>query len=47
MKFASVRLIAADIKAMVAFYELVTGQTAVWLATVRRDRHAGRDARHR
>jgi predicted enzyme related to lactoylglutathione lyase len=32
MKFASVRLIAADIKAMVAFYELVTGQTADWLA---------------
>ena len=32
MKFASVRLIAADIKAMVIFYELVTGQTADWLA---------------
>ncbi len=32
MKFASVRLIAADMKAMVAFYELVTGQTADWLA---------------
>lgn len=32
MKFASVRLIAADIQAMVAFYELVTGQTAEWLA---------------
>ena len=32
MKFASVRLIAADMKAMVAFYELVTGQTAEWLA---------------
>lgn len=32
MKFASVRLIAADINAMVAFYELVTGQTAEWLA---------------
>jgi len=32
MKFASIRLIAADIKAMVAFYELVTGQTADWLA---------------
>ena len=32
MKFASVRLIAADIKAMVAFYELVMGQTADWLA---------------
>lgn len=32
MKFASVRLIAADIEAMVAFYEGVTGQTADWLA---------------
>ena len=32
MKFASVRLIAADIEAMVAFYEMVTGQTADWLA---------------
>lgn len=32
MKFASVRLIAADIKPLVAFYELVTGQTADWLA---------------
>lgn len=32
MQFASVRLIAADIKAMVAFYELVTGRTAEWLA---------------
>ena len=31
-KFASVRLIAADMKAMVAFYELVTEQTADWLA---------------
>lgn len=31
MKFASTRLIAADIKAMVAFYEKVTGQTADWL----------------
>jgi predicted enzyme related to lactoylglutathione lyase len=34
MKFASTRLVAADIKAMVAFYELVTGQTAEWLAPV-------------
>jgi len=34
VKFASVRLIAADIKAMVAFYELVTGQAAEWLAPV-------------
>ena len=32
MKFASVRLIAADMKAMVTFYELVTGQSAEWLA---------------
>jgi uncharacterized glyoxalase superfamily protein PhnB len=32
MKFSSVRLIAADIKAMVTFYELVTDQTAEWLA---------------
>ena len=28
MKFASARLIAADIKAMVSFYEKVTGQKA-------------------
>lgn len=34
MKFASVRLIAADIQAMVAFYEKVTGQQAEWLAPV-------------
>jgi uncharacterized glyoxalase superfamily protein PhnB len=34
MKFASTRLVAADIKAMVAFYELVTGQKADWLAPV-------------
>lgn len=32
MKFASTRLIAADIKAMVAFYEMVTDQAADWLA---------------
>ncbi|KFC61696.1 putative enzyme related to lactoylglutathione lyase [Devosia sp. LC5] len=32
MKFASVRLIAADIKTMVAFYEMVTETTAAWLA---------------
>lgn len=32
MKFASTRLIAADIKALVGFYEMVTGQTAEWLA---------------
>lgn len=34
MKFASTRLIAADINAMVGFYEMVTGQTAEWLAPV-------------
>jgi len=34
MKFASTRLIAADIKSMVAFYELVTGRKAEWLAPV-------------
>src|SRR6202161_243845 len=34
MKFASTRLIAADIKAMTGFYELVTGQRAEWLAPV-------------
>src|ERR1700722_20297283 len=34
MKFASTRLVATDIKAMVGFYELVTGQTAEWLAPV-------------
>ncbi len=32
MKFTSIRLIAADITTMVAFYELVTGQSAEWLA---------------
>jgi uncharacterized glyoxalase superfamily protein PhnB len=34
MKFASTRLVASDIKAMVDFYELITGQTAEWLAPV-------------
>lgn len=34
MKFASTRLVAADIKSMVAFYELVTGVRAEWLAPV-------------
>ena len=34
MKFASTRLIAADIKTMVAFYEKVTGLKADWLAPV-------------
>jgi predicted enzyme related to lactoylglutathione lyase len=34
MKFASTRLIAADIKALVSFYEKITGQKAEWLAPV-------------
>lgn len=34
MKLASTRLIAGDIKAMVAFYEMVTGLRAQWLAPV-------------
>jgi len=34
MKLASTRLIVADIKEMVAFYEMVTGQAAEWLAPV-------------
>ncbi|MBB3459080.1 putative glyoxalase superfamily protein PhnB [Rhizobium sp. BK313] len=34
MKFASTRLVASDIKSMVAFYELVTGYRASWLAPV-------------
>lgn len=34
MKFASVRLIATDIHAMVAFYEMVTETPAQWLAPV-------------
>jgi uncharacterized glyoxalase superfamily protein PhnB len=34
MKFASTRLVAADIKTMVAFYELVTRTRADWLAPV-------------
>lgn len=32
MKLASTRLISADLKAMVSFYEMVTGQVAEWLA---------------
>ncbi|WP_174279787.1 VOC family protein [Sphingomonas bacterium] len=32
MRFASTRLIAADMQAMVGFYEAVTGQAAEWLA---------------
>jgi predicted enzyme related to lactoylglutathione lyase len=34
MKFASTRLIAADITALVQFYEIVTSQKAEWLAPV-------------
>jgi len=34
VKFASTRLVAADIKAMVGFYEMVTGQSAEWLAPI-------------
>ena len=34
MKFTSTRLVASDIKSMVAFYELVTGTRADWLAPV-------------
>ena len=34
MKFASTRLVAADIKAMIGFYEMVTRQSAEWLAPV-------------
>lgn len=34
MKFASTRLIAGDVTSMVAFYEMVTGQKAEWLAPV-------------
>ena len=32
MKFASIRLIARDVAAVVGFYETVTGQAAEWLA---------------
>lgn len=34
MKFASTRLVAGDLKAMVGFYESVTGERAEWLAPV-------------
>ena len=34
MKFASVRIVAKDIKAVVSFYETVTGRAAEWLAPV-------------
>jgi uncharacterized glyoxalase superfamily protein PhnB len=34
MKFASIRLVAADIKGLVGFYENVTQQKADWLAPI-------------
>ncbi|UCI10650.1 VOC family protein [Mesorhizobium sp. B1-1-8] len=34
MKFASIRIITGNIKQMVAFYEMVTGVSAEWLAPV-------------
>jgi uncharacterized glyoxalase superfamily protein PhnB len=34
MKFASTRLVVDDIKSVVKFYELITGQPAEWLAPV-------------
>lgn len=34
MKFVSIRLIAADMRDMVGFYEMVAGQSADWLAPV-------------
>ena len=34
MRFASTRLIASDIKALISFYEKLTGQKAEWLAPV-------------
>jgi predicted enzyme related to lactoylglutathione lyase len=34
MKLASVRLIAADVKTMVSFYERLTGVAAQWLSPV-------------
>ncbi|WP_413989320.1 VOC family protein [Labrys okinawensis] len=34
MMFASTRLVVNDIKAVVGFYELVTGLSATWLAPV-------------
>lgn len=34
MKLASTRLIVSDLKAVVSFYETVTGISAVWLAPV-------------
>ena len=46
MKFASTRLIAADIKGMVAFYEMVTGLYCCSLARpgLHRNCHSGCDA---
>ena len=34
MKLASTRLVARDVKVVVGFYEMVTGQSAEWLAPV-------------
>jgi uncharacterized glyoxalase superfamily protein PhnB len=34
MRFASTRLVAADIEKTVGFYEMLTGQKAEWLAPV-------------
>jgi uncharacterized glyoxalase superfamily protein PhnB len=34
MKFASTRLVVRDIKAVVGFYEMVTGQSAEWPAPI-------------
>ena len=34
MNFVSIRLIAADMRTMVGFYEMVAGQAADWLAPV-------------
>lgn len=34
MKFASTRLVARDITALVAFYEMATGMKADWLAPI-------------
>ena len=34
MKFASARLVARDVRAVVGFYEMLTGRAAEWLAPV-------------
>ena len=34
MKFASTRIVARDIGALVAFYEMATGMKADWLAPI-------------